>query len=168
MSQQAIVNMSNQIVARIIGRFSKIILYIITVISYLKNLSSLVNKKHKKLAVKEDFRLSQKGIDWLEEWNTEAEIASSISQIAQKAVEILVDVPGMTQAHSRDFRRARPIFTLKDGTVIKIFINPANVKHIFLADSNNKMLFGGYVGWIDTKGLNQAIEKIKHSLTSTS
>ncbi|MDZ7964994.1 MAG: hypothetical protein RM368_08450 [Nostoc sp. DedSLP03] len=157
--------MSNQIVARIIGRFSKIILYIITVILYLKNLSSLVNKK---LAVKEDFRLSQKGIDWLEEWNTEAEIATSIYQIAQKAVEILVNVPGMTQAHSRDFRRATPIFTLKDGTVIKIFINPANVKHIFLADSNNKMLFGGYVGWIDTKGLNQAIEKIKHSLTSTS
>ncbi|MEH2165293.1 MAG: hypothetical protein V7K41_01165 [Nostoc sp.] len=157
--------MSNQIVARIIGRFSKIILYIITVILYLKNLSSLVNKK---LAVKEDFRLSQKGIDWLEEWNTEAEIATSISQTAQKIVEILVNVPGMTQAHSRDFRRARPIFTVKDGTVIKIFINPANVKHIFLADSNNKMLFGGYVGWIDTKGLNQAIEKIKHSLTSTS
>ncbi|MDZ7994087.1 MAG: hypothetical protein RM022_026965 [Nostoc sp. EfeVER01] len=157
--------MSNQIFERIISRFSKIILYIITVILYLKNLSSLVNKK---LAVKEDFRLSQKGIDWLEEWNTEAEIASSISQIAQKAVEILVNVPGMTQAHSRDFRRATPIFTLKDGTVIKIFINPANVKHIFLADSNNKMLFGGYVGWIDTKGLNQAIEKIKHSLTSTS
>ncbi|OYD90992.1 hypothetical protein CDG76_29905 [Nostoc sp. 'Peltigera membranacea cyanobiont' 210A] len=128
-------------------------------------MSSLVNKK---LAVKEDFRLSQKGIDWLEEWNTEAEIASSISQIAQKVVEILVNVPGMAQAHSRDFRRATPIFTLKDGTVIKIFINPANVKHIFLADNNNKMLFGGYVGWIHTKGLNQAIEKIKHSLTSTS
>ncbi|WP_292745935.1 hypothetical protein [Nostoc sp. NMS4] len=116
----------------------------------------------------EGFRLSQKGIDWLEEWNTEAEIATSISQIAQKVVEILVNVPGMTQAHSRDFRRATPIFTLKDGTVIKIFINPAHVKHIFLADSNNKMLFGGYVGWIHTKGLNQAIEKIKHSLTSTS
>ncbi|MBE9107415.1 hypothetical protein IQ229_21525, partial [Nostoc cf. edaphicum LEGE 07299] len=125
-------------------------------------MSSLVNKK---LAVKEDFRLSQKGIDWLKEWNTEAEIATSISQIAQKVVEILVNVPGMTQAHSRDFRRSTPIFTLKDGTVVKIFINPANVKHIFLADSNNKMLFGGYVGWIHTKGLNQAIEKIKHSLT---
>ncbi|MHC5938374.1 hypothetical protein [Nostoc sp.] len=157
--------MSNQIVARIIRRINKPILYIIAIILYLKNLSSLVNKK---LAVKEDFRLSQKGIDWLEEWNTEAEIATSIYQIAQKVVEILVNVPGITQAHSRDFRRARPIFTLKDGTVIKVFVNPANVKHIFLADSNNKMLFGGYVGWIDTKGLNQAIEKIKHSLTSTS
>lgn len=157
--------MSNQIVARIAGRFTKTILSIIAVILYLKNLSSLVNNK---LAVKEDFRLSQKGIDWLEEWNTEAEIATSISQIAQKAVEILVNVPGMTQAHSRDFRRATPIFTLKDGTLIKVFINPGNVKHIFLADSNNKMLFGGYVGWIDTKGLNQAIEKIKQSLTSTS
>ncbi|MHC5724685.1 MAG: hypothetical protein ACYT04_47785 [Nostoc sp.] len=157
--------MSNQIVARVTHRFTKTILYIITVIFYLKNLSSLVNKKP---AVKEDFRLSQKGIDWLEEWNTEAEIATSISQIAQKAVEILVNIPGMTQAHSRDFRRARPIFTLKDGTLIKVFINPGNVNHIFLADRNNKMLFGGYVGWIDTKGLNQAIEKIKHSLTSTS
>ncbi len=157
--------MSNQIVARITGRFTKTILYIIAVILYLKNLPSLVNKK---LAVKEDFPLSQKGIDWLEEWNTEAEIATSISQIAQKVVEILVNVPGMTQAHSRNFRRSTPIFTLKDGTVIKVFINPANVKHIFLADSNNKMLFGGYVGWIDTKGLNQAIENIKHSLTYTS
>ncbi|MEH1836875.1 MAG: hypothetical protein V7L29_33755 [Nostoc sp.] len=115
----------------------------------------------------EGFCLSQKGIDWLEEWNTEAEIATNISQVAQKVVKILVNVPGMTQAHSRDFRRATPIFTLKDGTVIKIFINPANVKHIFLADSNKKMLFGGYVGWIHTKGLNQVIEKIKHSLTST-
>ncbi|MEH2378802.1 MAG: hypothetical protein V7K27_07830 [Nostoc sp.] len=97
--------MSNQIVARITRRITKPILYIIAVILYLKNLSSLVNKK---LAVKEDFRLSQKGIDWLEEWNTEAEIATSISQIAQKVVEILVNVPGITQAHSRDFRRARP------------------------------------------------------------
>ncbi len=113
----------------------------------------------------EGFRLSQKGIDWLQEWNTEAEIASSISQNAQKAVEILINVPGMTQAHSRDFRRATPIFALKDGTAIKIFINPANVKHIFLADSNNKMIFGGYVGWTHTQGLTQAIEKIKNQLS---
>ncbi len=113
----------------------------------------------------EGFRLSQKGIDWLQEWNTEAEIASSISQNAQKAVEILINVPGMTQAHSRDFLRATPIFTLKDGTVIKIFINPAHVKHIFLGDSKNKMIFGGYVGWIHTKGLTQAIEKIKNQLS---
>ncbi len=112
-------------------------------------------------AFEEGFRLSQTAIDWLIEWNTEAEIAYSISQTAQKVVEILVNTPGMTQAHSRDFKRATPLFTLQDKTIVKIFINPAQVKHIFLADTNGKMIFGGYVGWIHAKGLDEAIEKIK-------
>lgn len=113
----------------------------------------------------EYFRLSQKAIDYLKEWNTEAEIASSISQTAQKVVEILVNVPGMTMAHSRDFQRATPLFTLKDQTVVKIFINPAQVKHIFLADDKSKMIFGGYVGWIHTKEMNKAIDEIKKEFT---
>ena len=117
-------------------------------------------------AFEEGFRLSEKAIDYLKEWNIEAEIASSISQTAQKVVEILVNVPGMTMAHSRDFQRATPFFTLKDKTVVKIFINPAQVKHIFLADDNNKMIFGGYVGWIHTKEMNKAIDKIKKEFTS--
>ncbi|MBD2385447.1 hypothetical protein [Cylindrospermum sp. FACHB-282] len=112
-------------------------------------------------AFEEGFRLSQKAIDYLVEWNTEAEIASSISQTTQQVVEILVNVPGMTMAHSRDFKRATPLFTLKDRTVVKLFINPAQVKHIFLANSNNKMIFGGYVGWIHHKNLNEAIDNIK-------
>ncbi|NMG08109.1 hypothetical protein [Brasilonema sp. UFV-L1] len=107
------------------------------------------------------FHLSHKALDYLKEWNTEAEIASNISQTAQQVVEILVNVPGMTMAHSRDFQRATPLFTLKDQTVVKIFINPTQVKHIFLADHNNKMVFGGYVGWIHTEGLNEAIDNIK-------
>ncbi|MFK0732185.1 MAG: hypothetical protein ACFKPT_04080 [Gloeotrichia echinulata GP01] len=76
-------------------------------------------------AFEEGFRLSQKAIDYLVEWNTEAEIASSISQTTQQVVEILVNVPGMTMAHSRDFKRATPFLQLKDGTLVKIFINPA-------------------------------------------
>lgn len=107
----------------------------------------------------------KKQFDYLKEWNTEAEIASSISQTAQKVVEILVKVPGMTMAHSRDFQRATPLFTLKDQTVVKIFINPAQVKHIFLADDKSKMIFGGYVGWIHTKEMNKAIDKIKKEFT---
>lgn len=68
-------------------------------------------------------------------------------------------------AHSRDFQRATPLFTLKDQTVFKIFINPAQVKHIFLADDKSKMIFGGYVGWIHTKEMNKAIDKIKKEFT---
>ncbi len=106
-------------------------------------------------------RLSQAAINYLKKWNTKAEIASSISQTSQKVVEILVSVPGITTAHSRNFHRATPLFTLKDKTLVKIFINVARVKHVFLADRNNKMIFGGYVGWIHTKAMNKAIEKIK-------
>jgi hypothetical protein len=113
------------------------------------------------------FRLSEKAFDYLREWNTEAEIASSISQMTQQVVELLVNVPGMTMAHSRDFERATPYFTLKDETVVKIYMNPAQVKHIFLADCNNKMIFGGFVGWIDTKNLNEAIAQIKEEFQKT-
>ncbi|QSJ18081.1 hypothetical protein JYQ62_04370 [Nostoc sp. UHCC 0702] len=112
-------------------------------------------------AFEEGFRLSEKALSYLMEWNTEAEIASSISQTVQQIIEILVNVPGMTMAHSRDFQRATPLFVLKDGTLVKIFINPVRVKHIFLADSNNKMIFGGYVGWIHTEKLNATIDNIK-------
>lgn len=112
-------------------------------------------------AFEEGFRLSQQAINYLTEWNTEAEIASSISKCAQQVVEILVKVPGMTIAHSRDFQRATPFFQLKDGTIVKIYTNPAQVKHIFLADHNNKMIFGGYVGWIHTKKMDEAINNIK-------
>ena len=66
----------------------------------------------------------------------------------------------MTLAHSRDFKRAPPLFTLKDETVVKHFINPAQVKHIFLSH-NDKMIFGGYVGWIHNKNLDNTIKNIK-------
>ncbi|AFZ04545.1 hypothetical protein [Calothrix sp. PCC 6303] len=112
-------------------------------------------------AFESGFKLSEKALDYLMEWNNEAEIASSISKTTQQVIEILVNVPGMTMAHSRDFQRAVPLFTLKDKTLVKIYINPAQVKHLFLADSNNKMIFGGYVGWMHNKNLNEVIDNIK-------
>ncbi len=67
----------------------------------------------------------------------------------------------MTTTDSRDFSRARPLFTLKDGTIVKVFTNPVGVNHVFLADSKEKMIFGGYVGWIHNENFNEAINDIK-------
>ena len=117
------------------------------------------------MSSEDDFSLSQKALSWLEEWNHEPKLASNLSSTVQKAVEILVETPGMTMAHSRDFKRAVTIFTLRDGTAVKIFINPVRVKHIFLADTNDKIIFGGYVGWIHTEALNKVIKKIKNDFT---
>ncbi|NES64738.1 MAG: hypothetical protein F6K24_05485 [Okeania sp. SIO2D1] len=111
----------------------------------------------------EVLNFSQEVFSYWKEWNTEAEAAYHISETTQKVVEILIGTPGMTQAHSRDFRRATPLFTLKDGTTVKLYINPVQVKHIFLGDCTNKMIFGGYVGWIHNENLDEAIDNIKRS-----
>ncbi|MEW5861438.1 MAG: hypothetical protein AB1861_29340 [Cyanobacteriota bacterium] len=86
--------------------------------------------------------------------------ANSIDKPTQYAIDILNGVSGMTQAHDRDFRRGRPIFTLRDGTVVKTWKNPAGVDHIFLGNDQEEMIFGGFVGWIHSSGLQEAIWRI--------
>ncbi len=104
--------------------------------------------------------ISYEAICWLKEWNTEAEIANYIPKTTRKVVDELINTSGMTLAHSRDFKRATPIFTLDDETVVKHFINPVQVKHIFLSH-NDKMIFGGYVGWIHNADLNNTLSRIR-------
>lgn len=103
--------------------------------------------------------------DSVEQWNTPALSANSISSICEKVVDILRDVPGMTQAHSRDFHRATPLFTMRDGSVLKTWKNPAGVNHVFIADTNGNMVFGGFVGWIHSQGLLQTITEIRRTFT---
>lgn len=99
-------------------------------------------------------------------WATyEAPTANYTDKTTEYAIDILHKVPGMTQAHSRDFPRARPIFTLRDGTVVKTWKNPAGVEHIFLANSQGEMIFGGFVGWIHSGGLHEAIGRIHSECT---
>lgn len=112
-------------------------------------------------ALKEGFVVAEKIIDVLDDWNAEPKVANQISEIAQKVVEVLLSVPGMTQAHGRHFKRATPIFSLRDGTVVKIYRNQVGVEHIFLADTNGDMVFGGFVGWIHSQGLKTFLQEIK-------
>lgn len=84
-----------------------------------------------------------------------------VSVHVREVIEILDAVPGMTQAHPRDFKNARAVFRLWDGTVLKTWKNMAGVDHVFLADRNDRMIYGGYVGWIHSAALQQAIERIR-------
>jgi hypothetical protein len=106
-------------------------------------------------------KLVEKVVDEISKLNEEAKVANNISELQQQIVDILNQVQGMTLAHSRDFLRARPIFKLKDGTVVKIYKNPVGVEHIFLANDTGEMVFGGFVGWIHTQWLKVAIQTIK-------
>jgi hypothetical protein len=103
--------------------------------------------------------------DSVDGWNRSASVANQISNVSEQVVDILNSVPGMTQAHSRDFKRAMPRFTLRDGSVVKTWKNPVGVDHVFIADKNGNLLFGGFVGWIHSDGFHRAIVRIRSNFT---
>ena len=72
----------------------------------------------------------------------------------------------MTQAHGRDFNRATPRFTLRDGSVLKIWKDPMGCNYVFIADCDGNMVFGGFVEWwVHTNDLNDAIAAIRQKFT---
>ena len=79
----------------------------------------------------------------------------------KEVIAILERVPGMTRAHHRDFKSSQPIIRLRDGSTVRTWKNPLGVDHIFIADRNDNMVYGGFVGWIHSEGLNQAINRIR-------
>ena len=100
----------------------------------------------------------------LDELLSEAKTSNHTSKITEEVIAILFRVPGISQAHSRDLKRATPLFSLKDGTIVKFYQNPF-CEHIFLADSEGNLIYGGFVGWIHADGLNKAISKIRREFT---
>ena len=87
------------------------------------------------------------------------------SDVASEVIAILNSVPGMTPAHHRDFKSSNPIMRLRDGTAVRTWKNPVGVDHVFLADRDEKMIYGGYVGWIHSEGLQEAIARIRRNFT---
>ena len=82
-------------------------------------------------------------------------------EITETVIEILDNVPGMTPCRASLFGRSTPKFTLKNGTVIRTWTNRmVGGDHVFLADSDGTMLFGGFV-WAHAQELKQAIRKIR-------
>jgi hypothetical protein len=95
----------------------------------------------------------------------EGKTDASLLEVTQQAIALLNAVPGITSAHHRDFSSATPIARLRDGTTLRTWKNLVGVDHVFLADYNDRMVYGGFVGWIHSEGLHQAIAQIKRELT---
>jgi DnaJ-class molecular chaperone len=100
-----------------------------------------------------------------QDFNQKPENNSSVSNVSEKVICILSQVPGMTQAHKRDFNSAAPKFKLSDGSVLKTWKNPVGVDHVFIADREGNMIYGGFVGWIHSDDFHQAISKIQKEFT---
>ncbi|MBD2665278.1 heat shock protein DnaJ domain protein [Richelia sinica FACHB-800] len=94
-----------------------------------------------------------------------ATVKTHTVNVTKEVMAILENVPGMTPAHHRDFKSSRPIMTLRDRTVVRTWKNPAGVDHVFLGDCHDKMIYGGFVGWIHSKSLQQTLTRIKRDFT---
>ena len=99
------------------------------------------------------------------------ERAVSASDLSTTLVQNLRLVPGMTDAHWRDFHRAKAYLSFKDGSAIHTWKNPWQVDHVFVANGD-QCLYGGFVGWVHAEDLRKALEDIKqqyqHLGTATS
>lgn len=96
---------------------------------------------------------------WL---NPEKPALTTVEQdLSSLLIQRLQLVTGMTDAHLRDFYRAKVQMTFKDGLTILTWKNPLQIDHIFVANKQKECLYGGFVGLVHAKGLRQTLEEIK-------
>ena len=96
---------------------------------------------------------------WL---NPEKPALTTVDQdLSRLLIERLQLVTGMTDAHLRDFYRAKPHMTFKDGIAILTWKHPLQIDHVFVANSQRECLYGGFVGLVHAKNLRQTLEEIK-------
>jgi pimeloyl-ACP methyl ester carboxylesterase len=90
-----------------------------------------------------------------------------IDQLREAVITQLNRIPGITDAHYRDFPKAQVWAPLANGYSLRTWKNPLGVHHVFLADGDNLCHFGGFVGWIHTQELYQTLTVIKETYSRT-
>jgi pimeloyl-ACP methyl ester carboxylesterase len=78
-------------------------------------------------------------------------------------IERLQSIPGMTDAHPRDFPRSQLYITFANGFTIRIWTSPLHVDHIFVTNPEGKCLYSGFVGWMHRAALHQALAEIREA-----
>ncbi|MBE9141091.1 alpha/beta hydrolase [Nodosilinea sp. LEGE 07088] len=76
-------------------------------------------------------------------------------------VERLRQIPGMTDAHRRDFSLATPWHTFADGTSICLWCSPVGIYHVFLTSAQADCLYSGYVGWLHVGDMWRELEALR-------
>ena len=100
-------------------------------------------------------------------WSNPNSLFSLEPNLTSLLVKHLKSVPGITDAHRRDFYRSQVYLTFKNGLNIRTWKNPLGVDHVFVADHEGECLYSGFVGWMHTKALYQVLEHIQNQYFCT-
>ncbi|MGF1538885.1 MAG: alpha/beta fold hydrolase [Pleurocapsa sp.] len=87
--------------------------------------------------------------------------SSPNTDLATKIIRHLQSVPGMTDASYKALKRSQVVMSFTDGISLRIWKNPVGVTHVFVTDQEEKCLYAGYVGWLHTKELSNAIAQLQ-------
>jgi pimeloyl-ACP methyl ester carboxylesterase len=90
-------------------------------------------------------------------WAHPGEIPTITDDLGAKIIHALQAVPGMTDSHPRDFAKSKLWMVCSDGTTVSTYKNPLQVNHVYVADREGKCIYSGYVGWVDSDHLWQAL-----------
>ena len=93
--------------------------------------------------------------------------ALSAPLVLHSLVEQLRQIPGMTDAHRRDFGRATPWHTFADGTGLHLWRSPFGIDHVFLVSTQGDCLYSGYVGLLHRQDLWSGLEVLRAEPIST-
>ncbi|MEO0867501.1 MAG: alpha/beta hydrolase-fold protein [Cyanobacteria bacterium J06642_11] len=99
-------------------------------------------------------------------WATAGVIADTanpdpLAAVEDRLIAKLHAIPGMTDAHPRDFRRARVWSSLASGFTLRVWRHPLGIHHVFLANAQNQCRFAGFVGLPHTRGLYAHLGQIR-------
>lgn len=83
---------------------------------------------------------------------------------ANKIIQELRSLPGMTDADYSYFDRSAMVAHFTDGTTICIWKNPLGIHHIYVAKPERQCVYAGYVGLIHASNLHQAIARLSEEL----
>lgn len=85
---------------------------------------------------------------------------------SRRIIQRLQAVDGMTDAHDRDFAKAKILFTCDDGVTVRIWKNSIGIDHVFVACPNGQCLYGGFVGWLHAEELRRTLESLQEGVRS--
>ena len=77
--------------------------------------------------------------------------------LATRIIQYLQQVPGMTDAHYRNFERSQLYLTYSEGIQIRTWKSSTGIDYVFVADEAGQCLYGGYVGWLHAGELRKAL-----------
>jgi hypothetical protein len=76
----------------------------------------------------------------------------------------LQQVKGITDADKADFQKSHPHIMFKNGVTVHTWKNHAGVDHVFVTDRTEECVYGGYVGWIHSKDLQNILQNLHNDL----